>query len=136
LSDYASAADFTGSLTATWARGNFSLTGQVRYVDDGLVERTRIGPGEPGFVATAAPSPANGNRQSINLNELGSYEVWSLTGSYDFQLQSGNGMQLWGTINNLTDEDPPLFGGATGGTNAIFYATAGREYRVGLRLNF
>jgi outer membrane receptor protein involved in Fe transport len=136
LSDYASAADFTGSLTATWTRGNFSLTGQMRYVDDGLVERTRIGPGEPGFVATAAASPANGNRQSINLNAIDSYEVFSVSGSYNFELQGGNGLQLWGSINNLTDEDPPLFGGATGGTNAIFYSTAGREYRMGLRLNF
>ena len=38
LSDYASAADFTGSLTGTWQRGNFSLTGNMRYVDDGIVE--------------------------------------------------------------------------------------------------
>jgi outer membrane receptor protein involved in Fe transport len=136
LSDYASAADFTGSVTATWARGNFSLTGQMRYVDDGIVERTRIGPDDPTFVPTTAASPANGNRQSINLNQLGSYEVWSLTGSYNFELQDGNGLQLWGTINNLTDEDPPLFGGGTGGTNPIFYATAGREYRMGLRMNF
>lgn len=136
LSDYASAADFTGSLTATWTRGDFSLTGQMRYVDDGIVERTRIGPDDPGFVATAAASPANGNRQSINLNELGSYEVYSLSGMYNFELQDGNGLQLWGSINNLTDEDPPLYGGGTGGTNAIFYATAGREYRMGVRMNF
>jgi outer membrane receptor protein involved in Fe transport len=136
LSDYASAADFTGSLTATWTRGNFSLTGQMRYVDDGLIERTRIGPEEAGFVATAAATPANGNRQSINVNALDSYEVLSLSGSYNFELQDGNGLQLWGSINNLTDEDPPLFGGGTGGTNAIFYSTAGREYRMGLRMNF
>jgi outer membrane receptor protein involved in Fe transport len=136
LSDYASAADFTGSLTATWTRGNFSLTGQMRYVDDGLVNQTRIGPGEDGFVATAAASPANGNRQSINLNQLGSYDVWSLSGSYNFELRDGNGLQLWGSLNNLTDEDPPLYGGGTGGTNAIFYSTAGREYRMGLRMNF
>jgi iron complex outermembrane recepter protein len=136
LSDYASAADFTGSLTGTWTRGNFSLTGQLRYVDDGLANRTRIGPDEQGFVASAAPSPANGNRQSITLNSLDSYEVWSLSGSYNFELQDGNALQLWGSINNLTDEDPPLFGGATGGTNPIFYATAGREYRMGLRMNF
>jgi outer membrane receptor protein involved in Fe transport len=51
-------------------------------------------------------------------------------------LQDGNSMQLWGSINNLTDEDPPLYGGGTGGTNAIFYSTAGREYRMGLRMNF
>jgi outer membrane receptor protein involved in Fe transport len=136
LSDYASAPDFTGSLTATWTRGNFSLTGQMRYVDDGLVDRTRIGPDDPAFVASAAASPANGNRQSINLNQLDSYDVWSLSGMYDFPLASETQLQLWASINNLTDEDPPLYGGGTGGTNAIFYSTAGREYRLGLRMNF
>ena len=136
LSDYASAPDLTGNVTATWSRGNFSLTGQMRYVDDGLVDRTRIGPDDAAFVATAAASPANGNRQSINLNQLDSYEVWSLSGMYNFELASENQLQLWGSINNLTDEDPPLFGGATGGTNPIFYGTAGREYRMGLRMSF
>ncbi len=128
LSDYASASDFTGSLTATWMRGNFSLTGNMRYVDDGIVERTRLGPEQPGY-NVAAPG-------SVTFNTVGSYEVYSTTAMYDFSLSGGNTMQLWGSINNLTDEDPPLYGGATGGSNAIFYSTAGREYRVGLRLGF
>jgi outer membrane receptor protein involved in Fe transport len=137
LSDYASAADFTGNLTATWTRGNFSLTGQMRYVDDGIIARDRIGPDDAAFVATAAASAANGGRQSTTLNALDSYEVYTVSGSYDFQLQGGNGLQVWGSINNLTDEDPPLYGtNLGGGTNAIFYNTAGREYRMGLRMNF
>ena len=51
-------------------------------------------------------------------------------------------MQLWGSINNLTDKDPPVTGGGVGfspgigGTNPIFYDTAGRFLRVGLRMNF
>jgi iron complex outermembrane recepter protein len=128
LSDYASAADFTGSLTATWQRGSFSLTGNMRYVDDGIVDRTRTGPDQPGFNA-AVPG-------SVLFNTVDSYEIYSTTAMYDFSLSGGNMLQLWGSINNLTDEDPPLLGGATGGTNAIFYSTAGREYRVGLRLGF
>jgi hypothetical protein len=128
LSDYASASDFTASLTGTWSRGNFSLTGQMRYVDDGIVERTRVGPEQPGYVAA--------NPGSVTFNSLDGYEVYSMTGMYDFQLSEGNALQLWGSINNLTDEDPPLYGGGTGGTNAIFYSSVGREYRVGLRLSF
>ena len=97
-------------------------------MDDGSVERTRLGPEQPGF-NVAAPG-------SVTFNTVGSYEVYSTTAMYDFSLSGGNTMQLWGSINNLTDEDPPLYGGATGGSNAIFYSTAGREYRVGLRLGF
>ena len=59
-----------------------------------------------------------------------------MNASYDFSGFGGNDMQLWGSVNNITDEDPPLFGSATGGTNAIFYNTIGREYRVGIRMDF
>jgi outer membrane receptor protein involved in Fe transport len=134
LSDYASAADFAANVIGTWSRGNFSVTGQVRYVDDGVIDRTRQGPEDAGYNPAAA--------SSVNYNTLDSYEVYSLSGNYNFELSGGNQMQLWGSINNITDEDPPMTGGGIGfaagigGTNPIFYDTAGQFYRVGLRLNF
>ena len=114
--------------TTTWQRGNFSLTGNMRYVDDGIVDRTRLGPDQPLYNPAAVGS--------VTFNTVDSYEVYSTTAMYDFSLNGGNMLQVWASINNLTDEDPPMLGGATGGTNAIFYSTAGREYRVGLRLGF
>ena len=68
--------------------------------------------------------------------------MYTLSGTYNFELAGGHMMQLWGSINNLTDEDPPMTGGGVGfdpgigGTNPIFYDTAGRFWRVGLRMNF
>ena len=128
LSDWASAPDVTGNITATWTRGPVSLTGQLRYIDDGKIDRTRVGADEPGYNRLAT--------NSVSFNTLGAYQVYSLNGSYDFTGFGDNGMQLWGSINNITNEDPPLFGSATGGTNAIFYNTIGREYRVGIRVDF
>jgi outer membrane receptor protein involved in Fe transport len=134
LSDYASAADFAANVIATWSYGNFSLTGQMRYIDDGVIDRTRQGPEDVGYNETAATS--------VNVNTIDAYEVFSLSGTYDFALSGGNQMQLWGAINNLTDEDPPATGGGVGfasgigGTNPIFYDTAGLSYRVGLRMSF
>jgi outer membrane receptor protein involved in Fe transport len=136
LSDYASAADFAANVIGTWSRGNFSVTGQVRYVDDGVLDRTRVGPEDAGYDLT---NPA---QASVNFNTIDAYEVYSLSGNYNFELSGGNQMQLWGSINNITDEDPPATGGGIGfapgigGTNPIFYDTAGQFYRVGLRLNF
>ena len=127
LSDWASAPDISGNVTATWQRGDFSLTGQMRYVDDGKIDRNRIGPDDSRF------DPANPG--TVSFNTIGNYEVYSLTGTYDFEV-NGQGMQFWGAIDNLTDEDPPVYGNGTGGTNAIFYNTIGREYRVGIRFNF
>jgi iron complex outermembrane recepter protein len=134
LSDYASAADFAGNVVATWSRGNFSLTGQMRYIDDGKLDSTRVGPEDFGY------NPANGN--SASYNSIDNYEVYSMSGNYNFELSGGHSMQLWASIDNLTDEDPPMTGGGVGfapgigGTNPIFYDTAGRFMRLGLRLNF
>lgn len=128
LSDYASAADVVANFTATWTRGDFSLTGQMRYVDDGKVDRNRRGPDDPAY-NPALPG-------TISFNTIGNYEVYSLTGTYSFEAFNNQDLQFWGSINNLTDEDPPIYGDGTGGTNAIFYNTIGREYRVGLRINF
>jgi hypothetical protein len=104
----------------------------VRYVDDGVVDRGRQGPEDVGY------NPASPT--SANFNTIGSYEVYSLSGNYNFALSGGNQMQLWGSINNVTDEEPPLMGGGfgsgIGGANPIFHDTAGQFYRVGLRMNF
>ena len=51
-------------------------------------------------------------------------------------------MQVFATINNLFDKEPPVaagsgFGGnSNGGTNAVFFDTLGRAFRVGLRVTF
>ena len=126
LSDYASAPDFVGNVITTWSRGDFSLTGQVRYIDDGVLDRTRVGPEDVGY------NPANAN--SASYNSLSGYEVYTLSGTYNFDFSGGNMMQVWASINNVTDEDPPLMGGGfgsgVGGTNPIFYDTAGRFQRT------
>jgi iron complex outermembrane recepter protein len=138
LSDYASAPDFAGNLIATWQRGNFTVTGQMRFIDDGVIARNRVGPDSPLYDPTnPAFAAQNGGNQTVNFNTIGSYEVYSVSGTYNFELSGGNQLQLWGSINNLFDEDPPLFGSmGLGGTNATFYDTAGQNYRVGLRMNF
>jgi iron complex outermembrane receptor protein len=45
-------------------------------------------------------------------------------------------MQLFGTVNNVFDKDPPFAQGGTGGTNPVFFDTIGRAYRAGLRVSF
>lgn len=62
--------------------------------------------------------------------------MYSLSGTYDVELPEGNNVQLWGSINNLFDRDPPLVGGGVGGAQAIFFDTLGRTYRLGMRMNF
>jgi iron complex outermembrane recepter protein len=44
--------------------------------------------------------------------------------------------QLFGTINNLFDRDPPFTGGGLSGASAQYHDTLGRSYRLGIRMRF
>ena len=135
LSDYQPAADWTANLSTTYARDKFSLTGQLHYVSSGVLNYYGVTPSDPGY-------PLSAPYVTMNTNEVGSYNVVNLSGSYNFQLSGGTQMQVFATVNNLTDKVPPIaagsgFGGnANGGTNPVFYDAIGRAFRVGLRLTF
>jgi hypothetical protein len=47
-----------------------------------------------------------------------------------------NQFQIFGSISNLMDKDPPFLSGGTGGAVGGFYDTYGRAYRLGVRLRF
>ena len=135
LSDYQATAEWVANLSTTWTRGQFSLTGQVRYLSSGEMNYYGITPGDPGY-ATAAPPLV-----TMSTNFVPSYDVVTLSGSYTFET-NGPEIQLFAAINNLFDEEPPIaagsgFGGnANGGTNAVFFDTLGQSLRLGLRVNF
>lgn len=127
LADWASAPDWTAQLITTYMRGPWTTSLQGRWVKEGDVYADRFGPDDSNFNGNAA--------NSISDNSLPNYFVWSLNGSYDFTVADVQ-MNVFGTINNLLDKDPPLSGVGVGGTSSIFYDTIGRSYRVGLRANF
>ena len=111
------------------------LTGQVRYVSSGILNYYGVTPSDPGY-------PLSAPYVTMSTNAVGSYDVVNLSGSYNFNLNGGTQMQVFATVNNLTDKNPPIaagsgFGGnANGGTNPVFYDALGRAFRVGLRLTF
>jgi len=74
-----------------------------------------------------------------------SYAVFSLSGSYMFSdMGPLKSLQIFGVINNLFDKTPPIAvgggafgpGNTNGGTNAVFFDTLCRSYRLGLRTTF
>jgi iron complex outermembrane receptor protein len=127
--DWRAAPDWSGQLITSFARGPFALTLQGRYVSDGKIYRSdqRIGPEDPGY----DPNIEN----SITTNRAPSYAIWGLNGSYNLNLRDVE-MQVFGSIQNLFDRNPPLLGLGIGGTNPIFYDTVGRNFRLGVRLSF
>lgn len=127
LADWASAPDWTAQLITTYMTGPWTASLQGRWVKEGDVYADRFGPDDSGYNHNAANSIAD--------NSLPNYFVWSLNGSYDFTIRDVQ-MNVFGTINNLLDKDPPLSGVGVGGTSSIFYDTIGRNFRVGLRASF
>jgi iron complex outermembrane receptor protein len=107
----------------------------VRYTSSGVMNYYGITPADAGY-ATAAPPLV-----TMSTNSVPSYSIFTLAGSYDFDLK-GSKLQLFATIDNLFDKDPPIavgsgFGGnGNGGTNPVFFDALGRAYRIGLRATF
>jgi outer membrane receptor protein involved in Fe transport len=130
LSDFAASPDWAANVIATYATDRFSITGQARYYSDGRLDKQnpKIGPGEPGFDPIMTRTVTNAT--------VPSYAIWTLSGSYDLPVGRLDSLQLFGTIENLFDKDPPYSAGATGGTNTLLYDALGRNYRLGIRMNF
>ena len=135
LSDYQPAADWVSNLSTTYTHSRASVTGQIRYVSSGVMNYYGITPNDPGYPG-AAPYV------TMDANHVPSYTTLNVTGSYDFNLTGGTQLEVYATVNNLTDKIPPIaagsgFGGnGNGGTNPVFFDAVGRAFRLGLRMSF
>jgi iron complex outermembrane recepter protein len=139
LTDYQSAAKWQGNLTATWTHGPLSLTGQGRFVSDGTYNYRGATANPDGTYPPLTGSLLSG--ATLNVNRVPSYAVFGLSGSYQFgDFGPAKNFQVFATIDNLFDRDPPIAAGnganQNGGTNPIYFDTLGRFYRVGVRTSF
>jgi outer membrane receptor protein involved in Fe transport len=130
LSDVAPAADWTGNVAVTWLNGPFIGTIQSRFVSPGKMDlqNPKTGPDDPDYDPALSFSASD--------NTTGTYFLFNLNASYDIDWGNLERFQVFGSINNLLDRDPPFSTGAVGGVNAINYDTMGRTYRMGVRLKF
>ncbi len=128
LSDFSASPDWSGNVTMSYLNGPFTSTLQARYVASGVLDlqNPKTGIGEPGYNSN--------NQYSVNDNTVPSYFVFSLTGSYDFKWFDTEKFELWASINNLLDKDPPFSAGSVGGANAVYFDALGRTYKVGFRV--
>jgi len=133
LADLAPAPEWIGNIIVSYLRDRFSITGQWRYTGAGKLDLLDpyLGPSDPGY------NP--GLTGSVSNSDVPSHETFNLSGSYDFRSGGSKKMQLFASITNVFDKDPPFsanntFG--TGGVNGAFYDVLGRTYRVGMRMNF
>jgi iron complex outermembrane recepter protein len=128
LSDVAPAADWSGTLALSYFNGPFTGTVQTRFVNDGYMDlqNPRKGPDDPTYNPALSYSASD--------NTTGKYFLFNLNASYDLKWGGLERFQVFGSINNLFDRDPPFSTGSVGGVNAINYDTLGRTYRMGVRV--
>jgi outer membrane receptor protein involved in Fe transport len=134
LSDNQAQPKWTGSLTGSYQTGGLNITGQVRFITHGIMDYNNVGGG-----VNARGNPV------LARSEVPSYQVFSLSGQYSFEnVGVLNGLQVFGVVDNVFNKQPPFAAGITqfglananGGTNATFFDTLGRMYRVGVRMTF
>jgi len=121
--------------TVTYDHGPFTGTLQGRYIGPGALNKTFIGPENPGYDPTLP--------NSINRNRVDSRFYLTLGLNYQLDFNSGVEVDLFGIVDNLLDTDPPIAPGSTGSvvqssypTNPAFFDTLGRRYRMGVRVRY
>lgn len=72
----------------------------------------------------------------VNDNTIDSATYTTLSGRYSLPMRNERTWELFATINNLFDEDPPLAPDGAYPTNAAFFDQIGRAFRVGIRADF
>ncbi|HVY80132.1 MAG TPA: TonB-dependent receptor [Steroidobacteraceae bacterium] len=134
LSDNQPQPKWTGSLTGTYQQGPASVTMQMRFISHGIMDYNN-----PSGGVNVVGNPV------LARARVPSYQLFTLGGTYNFEdLGMVSGLQVFGVVDNLFDKQPPFASGITafglananGGTNATFFDTLGRMYRIGVRMSF
>ncbi|WP_315762654.1 TonB-dependent receptor domain-containing protein [Sphingomonas sp. Y38-1Y] len=112
----------------TWSTDGFQLTGHGRYIPSGIYWTNFIGPDQEGY----APTLPN----SVDNNRVPGRFYLDLTARYNVEAGAGRTFQLFATVNNLLDRDPPAIPGPSGGTNQILFDPVGRAFKFGARFHF
>ncbi|MEO6389305.1 MAG: TonB-dependent receptor [Croceibacterium sp.] len=121
--------NWQGNLIMTATQGKFSGTLQFRYVGSGRYET--LTPQNAAPIDMSDPNYDNKNINSINNNTVESATYVNLSASYEII----EGIQLFGSINNLFDHNPPVAPGGNGyPTNPVYFDTYGRLWRAGVRI--
>jgi len=110
----------------SWTLDDLKLTTHGRYIPAGIFWTNFVGPDQDGYAPTLPNSVDNNNVPGRFYLDL----------SAQYTIHGGNGQQyqIFGTINNLLDKDPPIIPGATGGTNQILFDPIGRAFKMGVRV--
>jgi outer membrane receptor protein involved in Fe transport len=131
----------------TYSLDRFSTTLNIRYIPAGKLNANRIGPDDPRYAGLIAASYSDLTsatpQNTISNNRVESRTYLGLSANYKVPYGDDEGSwELFGSINNLLNADPPIAPGGGGGggsnypTNPVYFDTLGAQFRMGLRVHF
>jgi len=123
---------WTGNVTTTYSLNDLTVSLATRYVGGANIDNTWSQPGDANYMNELGQL-LNG---SIDNNRVDPYITFALNGSYNLKVGDLKQFQVFGSINNLFDKDPPWSGGYLAGVNPQYHDIMGRSYRAGVRMRF
>ncbi len=120
--------------TISYDRASWGLSMQARYIDSGLYNVSWIDPSDPRYNPTTTNAAIVA--LMVNDNTIDSATYLSLSGRYRLPMRNERTWELFATINNALDENPPLAPDGAYPTNAAFFDQIGRSLRFGIRGDF
>jgi hypothetical protein len=134
----------SGNMFMTYAKNAFSLTGQLRYIGRGRLNNQQqwVGPGEQGFNTNGTYQYAPGLRGTITDGQTPSWTTLNVNLAYDFSASRFSfdrfrELSAYINIENIGDRTPGFFSGTgPGGINPTYFSGIGRQYRMGVRMQF
>jgi outer membrane receptor protein involved in Fe transport len=113
------------------SNSGYGVFAQVRYIDDGVNDATLL----PTIL-----DPATNRVASVSYTDL---TLTKRIGNLAANRDALWGAEIFLTVNNVFDRDPPsapspwlVFGAPNGGTNGAIFDLIGRRYNAGIRLQF
>lgn len=124
---------WSGNIIASYLHGRLTASLSARYIGGAKLDNSWTDDPD-------SPAWRNADGQTLHAavdnNRVEPYMNFSLNGSWDVRVAKLSQVQLFGTINNLLDRDPPFTGGGISGASAQYHDTMGRSYRMGVRMRF
>ena len=109
-----------------YQQGPASVTVRGHYVGGGVYDPLLVGPEDEGY------SPYLSN--SVTDNRVPARFYVNVAGSYNIIDSGSHRVQIFGSIDNLLDQDPPPY--LRGRGNTSLFDPIGRSYRIGLRVSY
>ncbi|MFO7324500.1 MAG: TonB-dependent receptor [Pseudomonadota bacterium] len=130
---------WTGNFRTTYMVGNLSTSLSFRYI--GGARYDKLWCDRKQYELEGCPNYMDETGRylggSVDNNWVKPYFNFALNANYKLRVANLRNFEVYTSINNLFDKDPPFTGGGTlSGASPGYHDTYGRSYRGGVRISF